>query len=85
MAFNRLYAEATYRLARRGQVKLRERFPDSQAAQDYVVQFCGAEMLIGAWEDNPPSALHEIAQLCSAKLFVWRAAHHEHDLVSMVG
>jgi hypothetical protein len=63
VVFNRLYAEATYRLARRGQVRLRERFPDSQAAQEYVVQYCGAETLAKAWEVNPETAqaLREIA------------------------
>lgn len=63
VTFNRLYVEATHRLARRGQVKLRERFPDPQAAQDYVVQFCTAATLTGAWENsaNAAAALHEIA------------------------
>src|ERR1700676_2942901 len=64
VVFNRLYAEATYRLARRGQVKLRERFPDSQAAQAYVLQYCGAESLIRAWEADGGSrtAPHRIAE-----------------------
>jgi hypothetical protein len=64
VVFNRLYAEATYRLARRGQVKLRERFPDSQAAQEYVLQYCGAVLLIDAWEADERSrtALHRIAE-----------------------
>src|ERR1700722_503808 len=63
VAFNRLYAEATFRLARRGQVHLRNRFPDSKGAQDYVLQFCGAEALPRAWEGDPTSndALHQIA------------------------
>jgi len=63
VAFNRLYAEATYRLARRGHIKLRERFPDSQAAQDYIVQFCTAAMLTRAWENSAAAvdALREIA------------------------
>ena len=62
VAFNRLYAEATFRLARRGQTRLRDRFPDSKAAQDYVLQFCGAEAIIGAWERAPATvqALREI-------------------------
>jgi hypothetical protein len=53
VAFNRLYAEATFRLARRGQARLKNRFPDSNAAQEYVLQFCGAETLTRAWEDDP--------------------------------
>ena len=64
VVFNRLYAEATYRLARRGQVKLRERFPDSHAAQEYVLQYCGAAFLTRAWEadDDSRTALRRIAQ-----------------------
>jgi len=61
--FNRLYAEATFRLARRGQVKLRNRFPDSNGAQEYLLQFCGAETLTRAWDGdaNTKAALHQIA------------------------
>ena len=64
VVFNRLYAEATYRLAQRGQVKVRERFPDSQAAQEYVLQYCGAGFLVRAWEANEDSrtALRQIAE-----------------------
>ena len=63
VGFNRLYAEATYRLARRGHVKLQERFPDSHAAQEYVVQFCTAATLTQGWENstNAAAALREIA------------------------
>lgn len=64
VVFNRLYAEATYRLARRGRLNLRELFPDSRAAQDYVIQFCGAETLTRTWEgnENTAAAIHEIAE-----------------------
>src|ERR1700731_2491427 len=74
VAFNRLYAESTYRLARRGHVKLRERFPDSQAAQDYVVQFCTATTLTRAWENsaNAAAALHEIADHLREERFALR-------------
>lgn len=46
--FNHLYAEATIELARRGQVRIQNRnsFPDSEAAQEYVVQFLGANRLL---------------------------------------
>ena len=68
---NRLYAEATYRLARRGQIKLRERFPDSQASQEYVLQYCGAVLLIRAWEGDQGSrtALRRIAEHLREKRF----------------
>ena len=53
--FNRLYAEATFRLGRRGQVQLqnRHRFPDSEAAQEYVVQYLGAASLLRALDNDP--------------------------------
>lgn len=71
VAFNRLYAEATYRLARRGQIKLRERFPDSYAAQDYVIQYCTADRLTRAWEGaaNTSAALREITDHLRARRF----------------
>jgi hypothetical protein len=64
VVFNRLYAEATFRLARRGRVKeRRDRFPDSLAATDYVLQYLGAKALTHAWESdrNTSAALREIA------------------------
>jgi hypothetical protein len=64
VVFNRLYAEATYRLAHRGRLNLREPFPDSRAAQGYVIQFCGAETLTRTWEgnENTAAAIREIAE-----------------------
>ena len=63
VVFNRLYAEATFRLARRGRVNLKDRFPDAQAAQDYLLQYCGAVKLIEAWQNDQLTAcaLTEIA------------------------
>jgi hypothetical protein len=63
VVFNRLYAEATFRLARSGQVRLNKRFPDAEGAQEYVLRFCGAEALIRGWEDDPDTdaARHQIA------------------------
>ena len=63
VVFNRLYAEATFRLARQGQVSLRDRFPDSQASQEYVVQFLTARRLTDAWDRSPEAsaAIAEIA------------------------
>jgi hypothetical protein len=45
-------------------VKLRERFPDSHAPQEYVLQYCGAVSLIRAWkvDDSSRSALHRITE-----------------------
>ena len=63
VVFNRLYAEATFRLARHGCVNLRDRFPDAQGAQDYLLQYCGATRLTTAWQSDPikANALTEIA------------------------
>ncbi len=71
VVFNRLYAEATFRLARRGRITLRDRFPDAQGAQDYVLQYCGATRLTAAWQDSPitASALTEIAAHLRARRF----------------
>ena len=64
VVFNRLYVEATYRLASRSAVRLREAFPDSRAAQDYVIQYCGAAVLTASWEGNASTAaaIHQIAE-----------------------
>ena len=64
VVFNRLYAEATHRLARRGAVRLGDSFPDSRAARDYVIQYCNAAVLTQAWERNPATAeaIHRIAE-----------------------
>ena len=56
VVFNRLYAEATFRLARRGCFTLQGRFPDAKCAQSYVLQFCGATRLIRAWQNDPETA-----------------------------
>jgi hypothetical protein len=64
VVFNRLYAEATFRLARRGQVKIgKDRFPDSKGSQEYVLQFCKATRLVDAWRKHPRvnEALQQIA------------------------
>jgi hypothetical protein len=71
VAFNRLYAEATYRLARHGKIRLRESFPDSRAAQEYVVQYCGAVSLTRSWRGDQTTAnsLREIADHLRAGRF----------------
>ena len=72
--FNRLYTEATFRLGQRGDVKItnRNRFPDAEAAQEYVVQYLGATTLItGLSGDSERSALDSIRnQVCSGLFWV---------------
>ena len=72
--FNRLYTEATFRLGQRGNVKIMNwnRFPDAEAAQEYVVQYVGAATLItGLSGDSERSALDSIRnQVCSGPFWV---------------
>jgi hypothetical protein len=55
VVFNHLYAETTFELASRGQVRIqnRNRFPDAEAAQEYVVQFLGADRLLHELNQDP--------------------------------
>lgn len=64
VVFNRLYAEATFHLARRKKITLKDRLPDTKAAQDYVLQFCKAAVLTSSWEDDTATraALDQIAE-----------------------
>ena len=64
VVFNRLYVEATHRLARRDAVRLGDAFPDSRAARDYVIQYCRAAVLTRSWESNAATAeaIHQIAE-----------------------
>lgn len=57
VVFNHLYAEATFQLANHGQVQIqnRNRFPDAEAAQEYVVQFVGADRLLQQLNNTPSS------------------------------
>jgi hypothetical protein len=53
--YNRLYGEATFELARRGQINLTSRtsFPDAQAAKEYVRQYLGGLSMIQLLEVSP--------------------------------
>ena len=50
VVYNRLYAEATFALARSGQIDIsrRKSFPDRKAAINYVVRLIGSANLIRA-------------------------------------
>ena len=70
--FNHLYAETTFRLASQGRVKIknRNRFPDAEAAQEYVVQFLSANRLLQQLGDDPSTkaALESLkTQVCGGK------------------
>jgi len=70
VVFNHLYAEATLQLSNRGQVQIqnRNRFPDAEAAQEYVVQFLGADRLLQQLNNDPSTqaALGSLqAQVCN--------------------
>ena len=55
VVFNHLYVEATRRLASQDHVQIqnRNRFPDAEAAQEYVVQFLGANQLLQQLSNDP--------------------------------
>jgi len=57
VVYNRLYAEATFVLARNGGLNLsgRNTFPDSKAATDYVVQFVGGQDIVASIENDLPA------------------------------
>lgn len=55
VVYNRLYAEATFILARGGQPDLSRRtsFPDKEAATRYISQFLGSSTLLEALDTDP--------------------------------
>lgn len=76
VVFNRLYAEAAFRLARRGLINFdsRDRFPDSKASQEYLLQYLGASALIDALEGHEPtrSALESMRHLLRQGHFAFK-------------
>lgn len=56
--FNRLYAEATFVLARSGQINLSRRtsFPDADAAKSYVAKYIGTRHLMEVLTNDSDSA-----------------------------
>ena len=63
VVFNRLYAETTFELARRGLIQLpKNRFPDRKAATKYVLEFFESDYLIDELRKDPRSlsAVEEI-------------------------
>ena len=71
--YNRLYAEASFVLARSGRIDLSKRtsFPDSKAAKEYVLQFLGSEKLLSVLEGDPESngAMETIVSLIEEERF----------------
>ncbi len=75
--YNRVYAEATFELARNNQINLqnRERFPDSKAATTYIVHFLGAKELVNAFENDP--------SCCEALNKIGKLIEHEHFYIKL--
>lgn len=71
--YNRLYAEATFVLARRNYINISKRtsFPDSSAAKNYVLQYLTSNYLIKHLEDNRETlkAIHKIRELINGESF----------------
>lgn len=73
VVYNRLYAEATFLLARQNQINLstRKAFPDADAATDYVIQFLRSTWLIDQLEQDAEcqKALNRLIQLLESGRF----------------
>lgn len=73
VVYNRLYAEATFILARDGQLNLSNRtyFPDKEAATCYIAQYLGSGFLLRALDDEPCTkhALKTIEELIERNEF----------------
>jgi hypothetical protein len=73
VVYNRLYAEATFILARQGQLNLhtRKSFPDKDAATRYVCQYIGSAILTEEFDANPDvaQALLTIEELIERNTF----------------
>jgi len=73
VAFNRLYAEATFILARQGEPKLEKRksFPDADAAKTYVLKYLGSKYYLQMLEADQEvkQAIKEIKDLIRSHNF----------------
>jgi hypothetical protein len=73
VVYNRLYAETTFVLARKGAINLRNRtsFPDSQAAKHYVHQYLGTNRIWAALQDDISSrqAIDNIVNIIDNRVF----------------
>lgn len=71
--YNRLYAEATFVLARQGAIAIAQRtsFPDAKAAKTYVVHYLTANRLMAEIDADPNcrAALHSIIRLLDNSAF----------------
>ena len=50
--YNKLYAEATFELARRGEIRLNGHFPDKKGATEYAPLFIGHDRLLSLFNEN---------------------------------
>jgi hypothetical protein len=73
VVYNRLYAEATFSLARMGRVDManKDHFPDVEAATNYILQFLSARYFVSQIIEDKKSdiALKEIVQLIRDESF----------------
>jgi len=73
VVYNRLYAEATFALSRKGQINISSEkpFPDRKAATNYVVKLIGSASLVGAITNNTEcsAALSQIEKLIEQNVF----------------
>jgi len=73
VVYNRLYAEATFVLARSGQINIERRtsFPDREGATNYLAKFIGSKNIIRAIENNGEAteALNQVEGLIERNVF----------------
>ena len=71
VVFNRLYAEATFELARRGEIRLQPNRPlsDKKGATEYTLKMIGIGQLQNLYETRLSDHVQEIGRLIEAERF----------------
>lgn len=70
--YNRLYAEATFTLARERKIRLPpDRFPDAKGAKKYAPQFIGYQALLNELQNDPDCSrsVQELIHLLETEVF----------------
>ncbi len=73
VVYNRLYAEVTFKLSRKGEINLEKRttFPDAQAAKDYVEKYLKSSFINTeiTKDENCTKALASLKEIIRNKIF----------------
>lgn len=81
VVFNRLYAEATFELARRGEVTIKQNrsLPDQKGATEYTLRFVGQTKMDDLLENDLSIAIAELASLIESEAFYIKLSSPEGD------